>query len=76
MNKNNPKIYKIAKPIVLGFLTPQDQVDYILESGSLEFVGNVIYYIDGSGNKHPSITTPNAIEVFLKKESIIPREED
>ena len=63
------KKYVITKPIVLGFLTPRDQYDVLFkpEDGvMLESDGHTIWTIK-NGKRDESITTANAIDVWLKE---------
>ena len=58
----------ITKPIVLGFLTSQDQYDAIIkpEDGvTLESDSHTIWTIK-NGKRNKSITMANAIDVWLK----------
>jgi len=62
------KKYMITKPIVLGFLTSQDQYDAIIkpEDGvTLESDSHTIWTIK-NGKRNKSITMANAIDVWLK----------
>ena len=63
------KIYDIAKPIMLSFLA-QDQYDSILHEGHIKFDGKNIIYADLDGNEKESITTNNAINIFLERGDI------
>ena len=63
------KIYDIAKPIMLSFLA-QDQYDSILHEGHIKFDGKNIIYADLDGNEKESITTNNAINIFLDRGDI------
>ena len=59
------KIYDIAKPIMLSFLA-QDQYDLIFHEGHIKFDGKNIIYVALDGNEKESITTNNAINIFLE----------
>jgi len=65
------KRYKIVRPIILSFLTSQDQEDYILDSGFIECNEHAIWFIDSKGKKTESITTANEVEQFLKDKKIV-----
>ncbi len=67
------KKYRILKPILLGFLTPQDQFDATIgpEDGViLESDGHTIWTI-GNGERHESITVGYAIQLWLDRGLII-----
>jgi len=66
------KKYRIIKPIILSFLSPQDQHDIIIEPENetiLESDGHTIWIIK-NGKRHESITTANAIEYYLNDGTI------
>ena len=64
--------YRTIKPIILGFLTPRDQQDLIIEPENetiLESDGQTIWLIK-NGKRRESITTANAIKYWLKQGAI------
>jgi len=63
------KTYDVVKPIMLSFLA-QDQYDLILHEGHIKFDGKNIIYVDLDGNEKESITTNNAINIFLERGDI------
>ena len=67
------KKYRILKPIVLGFLTPQDQFDALIgpEDGViLASDGHTIWTIRNR-KRHESITVGHAIQIWLDRGLII-----
>ena len=67
------KKYRIIKPIMLGFLTPQEQFDATIDSEDdviLECDGHTIWAIK-NGKRHESITMANAIDCWLRDGLII-----
>lgn len=61
------KRYKIIKPIILSFTTPQDQYESIIhpkESAYLECDGSTIWYCYND-EKRETITMANAIQSWL-----------
>lgn len=60
--------YIIVKPILLAFLTLQDQEHILFEpdtGNTLECDGATIY-INHNNVRHESTTTPNIIDVYLQ----------
>lgn len=63
--------YRVLKSILLGFIRPSGQVDVIFGPDRvIELDSGTIYLIDVQGERRPSITTENAIEVWLETEQI------
>lgn len=64
--------YRVIRPIILGFLTPQDQHNLIIEPENgtiLESDGQTIWLIKNE-KRRESITTANAIKCWLKQGAI------
>lgn len=59
--------YKIIKPIVLGFLTPNDSYDALLDEGTLEVINGDIVFTCVAGNTATSHTMTSAINIWLKQ---------
>lgn len=79
------KKYRILKPVMLSFLTPQEQCDLIIDPShpprihdytTLESDGNSVWVVR-NGKRYESITTANVIEYLLEDGAIveIPKEE-
>ena len=66
------KKYKILKPVILGFLTPQEQYDIFIdpETGvTLESNGHTIWVLKDD-KRQESITTANAIDLYIERGDI------
>lgn len=67
------KKYKVIQPVMLGFLTPQDQVDVLLDPKDREFWlesdGHTIWGMN-SEQRQESITMANAIDIWLEQGKI------
>lgn len=61
--------FAIVTHIMLSFLTHNDSYDTILtrDDGSLEFDGADIIFVSKEGIKKVSVTTNNAIELWIKQ---------
>lgn len=61
--------YTILQPIVLGFLGQFDTQDSIISAsdGHIRFDDKNIIFVDNNGVEHESVTTNNAIEVWLEQ---------
>lgn len=68
------KEYYIVNPVMLSFLD-QDQYDKVIssEDGYLKYDGKNIIFVDLNGDEHKSITTNNAIDIWLENGGIIER---
>ena len=75
------KRYRIKSDIMLSFLTPRDQYDTMIDNGELESDGSTIWLIkpvtnariasiSEAGRRHESITTANAIGLWLQEGKI------
>ena len=67
------KKFRILKPVMLSFLTPQDQYDTIISPENdavLESDNHTIWIITKTGAREESITTANAIEIWLAEGKI------
>jgi hypothetical protein len=65
--------YKITGKILLSFIMDNEQHDYLLDKGTIEYDGkNTLWYIDSRGIKTESITTANVLKVALKRGDITP----
>jgi hypothetical protein len=64
--------FAIVSDIMLSFLTHNDSYDTIItgDNGSLEFDGSDIIFVNKSGNKKMSVTTNNAIDLWLAQGKI------
>lgn len=68
--------YTVLRTVSLGFLTPQDQYDSFIDPTAktgylLESDGKTIWLIDTRhGKRSESITTANAIDLWLKRGDI------
>jgi len=64
--------FAIVTTIMLSFLTHNDSYDIILtgDDGSLEFDGADIIFVSKEGIKKVSVTTNNAIELWLAQGKI------
>jgi hypothetical protein len=65
--------YFIIDIFLLSFIINDEQRDILFNKdtkGHLEFNGNTVWYVDGEGTRWESITTPNIIEVGLKRNAI------
>lgn len=69
------KTYTVLRTIVLSFLTPQDQYDTYIDAEvgyGLESDGVTIWLTTGRRTRRiQSITTANAIDLWLKNGSIM-----
>lgn len=63
------KTYEIVEPVMLGFLTAQDQEDRFVssEDGHLKFNGEAIYFVDKEGKSHESITINCALDTWVEQ---------
>jgi hypothetical protein len=62
------KRYKILRDILLDFLTPQDQYSCRIDSSyTLECDEHTIWIVDESGQRQESITTANAVDMYLER---------
>jgi len=67
------KKYRILGTILLSFILEGEQHDSLLDPTEgcwLEFDGSTIWYRQSDGQRFESITTPNAIDVFLRDKKI------
>jgi hypothetical protein len=68
------KKYKVLKPVMLSFLTPRDQYDATIHPDdgdyTLESDGKTIWVLI-KDERHESITTANAIDIWLEQGKII-----
>jgi hypothetical protein len=64
--------FAIVSDIMLSFLTHNDSYDTIItgDNGSLEFDGADIIFVNKDGNKKVSVTTNNAIDLWLAQGKI------
>lgn len=65
--------YRILKPVMLSFLTPQDQYDTIISPENdavLESDNHTIWIITKTGARKESTTRANAIDLWLENGSV------
>lgn len=67
--------YRLLAPIMLTFLTPQDSYDVMFSPVDLEPVtlrcdGHTIWVVNCFHGEHESITTANAIDLWLEQGKI------
>lgn len=67
------KQYLIVGSIILSFIINDEQRDILFNKdtqGHIQSDGTTVWYVDNQGTKWESITTPNIIEVGLKRNAI------
>lgn len=67
------KQYIIVDTFLLSFIINNEQRDILFnkdEHGWIESDGRTVWYIDSKGERWESITTPNIIDVGLKRNAI------
>ena len=63
------KRYRVIGEIILSFLDGNNQRDFIVDPkdhGVIECDGKTVWYVNGGGQKHESITTANIVEFGVK----------
>lgn len=64
--------YRVDKTIMLSFIVDNEQGDYLIDRGMIEFDGKAIWRRGKDGYLRESITQNHAIEVWLAEGRIVP----